>query len=117
MASVMCSYGVLNGVNDCADPSLYRLLRSWGFTGFVRSDLGAVDSPAAAFRAGLDLVKPSRPAWTKVMLTRGVREHVITQKVLNAATARAHRDVRLRLDCAATDPRPRQHRLPVRQTA
>ena len=85
MASVMCAYGVLNGINDCSDPSLYRLLRSWGFTGFVRSDLGAVDNPAAAFRAGLDLIKPSSADDTKVLMARAVHERSITQGMLDEA--------------------------------
>ncbi|MGO9149430.1 MAG: Helicase associated domain protein [Acidimicrobiales bacterium] len=88
VASVMCSYGVLNGVNDCSDPSLYRLLRSWGFTGFVRSDLAAVDNPAAAFQAGLDLIKLSRAAWTKVMMTRAVDADSITRGTLDEAIMR-----------------------------
>jgi beta-glucosidase len=88
VASVMCAYGVLNGVNDCSDPSLYRLLRSWGFAGFVRSDLGAVTSPAAAFRAGLDLIKPSSTDDTRVLMARAANEHSITQGMLDAAIAR-----------------------------
>lgn len=58
VASLMCSYGSLNGVNTCSNPYVYRTLRSWGFTGFVRSDLGAVDHPLAALRAGIAMIKP-----------------------------------------------------------
>jgi beta-glucosidase len=58
VASIMCAYGAVNGVNDCSDSSLYAALRSWNFPGFVRSDLEAVKSPEAAFKAGLDLIKP-----------------------------------------------------------
>lgn len=58
VASVMCALGKLNGLTDCASPFVYRQLRAWGFSGFVRSDLSAVPRPAAALRAGLDLVKP-----------------------------------------------------------
>jgi beta-glucosidase len=59
VATVMCSYGALNGTNTCSDPSLFDLLRSWGFDGFVRSDLQAVVQPSEAFNAGLDLLKPA----------------------------------------------------------
>jgi beta-glucosidase len=38
---------------------LFDLLRSWGFDGFVRSDLQAVFQPSDAFNAGLDLLKPA----------------------------------------------------------
>ena len=64
VASIMCSYGSVNGVNDCSDPTVYADLASWGFTGFVRSDLLAVppQDTASAFRAGMDLIKPSSPA-------------------------------------------------------
>ena len=85
VASVMCAYGVLNGVADCADPRLYRLLDSWGFTGFVRSDLGAVINPAPAFRAGLDLIKPSEIDETRVMITRAVHDGSITPSMLDQA--------------------------------
>jgi beta-glucosidase len=58
VASMMCSVGSLNGVNTCSDPYIYSTLKSWGFAGFVRSDLRAVRSPAAGLRAGLSLIKP-----------------------------------------------------------
>ncbi len=61
VASVMCSYGELNGINTCSDPYIYATLKSWGFTGFIRSDLGAVRSMASAFRAGISLMKPASP--------------------------------------------------------
>lgn len=62
VASVMCSYGSINGVNSCSDPFLYSTLRTWGFQGFVRSDFHAVvpTAVAGAFRAGISLIKPSR---------------------------------------------------------
>ncbi len=62
VASVMCSYGSLNGINDCSDPYIYSTLRTWGFTGFVRSDLHAVEHTAQAFAAGLSLIKPGSAA-------------------------------------------------------
>jgi beta-glucosidase len=64
VASIMCSYGSVNSVNDCSDPTVYADLASWGFTGFVRSDLGAVPNggTASAFRAGIALVKPGSSA-------------------------------------------------------
>lgn len=63
VASIMCSYGSVNTVNDCADPTVYADLASWGFTGFVRSDLAAVPNQdtASAFRAGMALIKPGSP--------------------------------------------------------
>ena len=71
VASIMCSYGELNRVNTCSNPAVYATLRSWGFTGFVRSDLGAVTNVAAAFRAGLSLVKPGSPSALVALVRRG----------------------------------------------
>ncbi len=59
VASLMCSYGSLNGVNTCSDPYIYRLLQSWRFSGFVRSDLHALNDPVGALRAGISLIKPA----------------------------------------------------------
>lgn len=59
VAGLMCAYGRLNGVDTCADPKLYATLRSWHFSGFVRSDQRAAHSVAAAFRTGISLVKPA----------------------------------------------------------
>jgi beta-glucosidase len=58
VASVMCAYPLLNGSYQCQDGSLLGLLDSWGFTGFVRSDLGAVHDPVAGLLAGTALLKP-----------------------------------------------------------
>jgi beta-glucosidase len=81
VASVMCSYGSLNGTNTCSDPDLAALLRSWGFDGFLRSDLSAVTNASAAFRSGLDLLKPA----TVPALTQLVSTGVIPMTDLNSA--------------------------------
>ena len=60
VASVMCAYPRQNGTYQCQDAAVLALLDQWGFTGFVRSDLGAVHDPAAAVTAGTDLLKPAR---------------------------------------------------------
>ena len=72
VASIMCAYGEVNGTNTCSDPTLYdTLMRTWSFTGFVRSDLQAVTDPAAAFTAGLSLIKPATPADVLDAVARG----------------------------------------------
>ena len=83
VASIMCSYGSVNTVNDCSDPTVYADLASWGFTGFVRSDLAAVPNPdtASAFRAGMALIKPGSPA----ALVQLVRSGAIPVADLNRA--------------------------------
>ena len=72
VSSLMCSYGSINGVNDCSDPYLYATLAAWGFQGFVRSDLEAVVNPGQAFRAGLSLIKPSSAHAIMQFVRRGV---------------------------------------------
>ena len=59
VASVMCAYGEINHVNPCQSKSLFSALTSWGFQGFVRSDLWSVTDPVVAFRNGLDAIKPA----------------------------------------------------------
>jgi len=57
VAALMCASGLLNGESVCSDPYIYATLKSWGFTGFIRSDLRAATHPAVAFSAGLQLIK------------------------------------------------------------
>jgi beta-glucosidase len=83
VASVMCSYGSLNGTNTCSDPALSALLHSWGFDGFLRSDLAAVPNASAAFQSGLDLLKPA----IVPTLTRLVSTGVIPVADLDSAVA------------------------------
>lgn len=83
VASVMCSYGELNGVNTCSDPSIYSTLKSWGFTGFVRSDLGALASVGQALQAGISQVKPGS---TKALIQL-VNNLKVSKARLNAAVA------------------------------
>lgn len=59
VASIMCSYNLINGAYACGNPSTLRqLLRSeLHFDGFVTSDWGAVHD-TAFINAGLDLEMP-----------------------------------------------------------
>jgi beta-glucosidase len=59
VASIMCAYPRLNGTFQCEDPVLTKILGRWGFSGFVRSDLGAVHDPSTALADGTDLLKPA----------------------------------------------------------
>jgi beta-glucosidase len=64
VASVMCSYNLLNGNRACEDPYLLtQVLRNeWTFDGFATSDWGAVASTANAAKNGLDMQMPSGDA-------------------------------------------------------
>jgi len=85
VASLMCAYGSVNGVNDCSDKSLYQTLyTNWGFDGFVRSDLDAVPNIPIAFTAGLSMVKPAKPS----QLVTAVHDKQLSSSVLNKAVLR-----------------------------
>ncbi|MGA7834488.1 MAG: glycoside hydrolase family 3 C-terminal domain-containing protein, partial [Acidimicrobiales bacterium] len=111
VAALMCSSGRLNGAPECASPYIFNTLRSWGFTGFVRSDLRAVPYPAIAFKAGLDLVKPASAALiVKIVRTgllpiqyvnRAVRA-ILTEMFVYGLIGRPHRAT---VDTATATPR------------
>ncbi len=87
VASVMCAYPQLNGVYQCQDPALVAQLHQWGFTGFVRSDLGAVHDPVAALTAGVDLIKPlSVPTLTALWRTGSLPMSVVDAAVRRVLT-------------------------------
>jgi beta-glucosidase len=88
VGSIMCSYGSLNGTNICSDANMDDLLRSWGFNGFVRSDFDAVRDPAAAYTAGLDLIKPiSEPLLTSLVDTGAIPMSALDAAVTHTLTA------------------------------
>ena len=84
VASAMCAYPQLNGTFQCQDAQLTNLLATWGFTGFVRSDLGAVHDPVAAITSGTDLIKPASAR----ALTRLVREGRLPVAAVDGAVTR-----------------------------
>lgn len=81
VSAVLCAYPELNGTLQCQDPKLLGQLRRWGFTGFVRSDLGSVNDPVAALEAGTDLLKPAQTR----QLASSVDEGRLPIGVLNTA--------------------------------
>ena len=71
VGSVMCAYPRLNGIFQCQQPQLLGLLASWGFTGFIRSDLGSVHDPVAAIESGIDLIKPENAGQLDALVRQG----------------------------------------------
>jgi beta-glucosidase len=69
--SVMCAYPRLGGTFQCQQPQLLGLLAKWGFTGFIRSDLGSVHDPVAAIGAGIDLIKPENAGQLDALVQQG----------------------------------------------
>jgi beta-glucosidase len=87
VASLMCSYGSLNGINTCSDPYVFALLKSWGFSGFVRSDLNAVPNIAKSFRAGISLMKPgSATALLKMVASKALSAADLDRAVRSVLT-------------------------------
>ena len=79
VASAMCAYPQLNGTYQCQDQGLLSQLAAWGFTGFIRSDLGSVHDPVAAIDAGTDLIKPASVNRLDLL----VREHRLSMATVN----------------------------------
>ncbi|HEX3979700.1 MAG TPA: glycoside hydrolase family 3 N-terminal domain-containing protein, partial [Acidimicrobiales bacterium] len=106
VSSVMCAYPQLNGTFQCQDPALLHQLDQWGFTGFVRSDLGSVHDPVAAIDAGTDLIKPASVARLKLLLD----EHRLSLAAVDTAVTKvltemfAHGLVGRPADGAPDDP-------------
>ena len=71
VGSVMCAYPRLDGTFQCQQPQLLGLLASWGFTGFIRSDLGSVHDPVAAIESGIDLIKPENAGQLDALVRQG----------------------------------------------
>lgn len=84
VSTFMCAYPQLNGTYQCQDPALTHQLADWGFTGFIRSDLGSVHDPVAAIEAGTDLLKPSSVATLDLL----VREHRLAVSAVDRAVTR-----------------------------
>jgi beta-glucosidase len=54
VATIMCSYNLVNGVHSCENPELESILNSWGFQGYMISDYGAAHGTAQSLAGGLD---------------------------------------------------------------
>ena len=87
-AAVMCAYNRVNGTAASANGRLLtEILRGeWGFDGLVVSDWGAVDDPAAALAAGLDLEMPGNPL-TPPRVAKAVADGKLAAADLDRAAA------------------------------
>jgi len=84
--AVMSAYNLVNGTSASENPRLLtEILRDeWGFEGLVVSDWGAVNDPAAAIAAGLDLEMPGNPL-TPPAVAAAVREGRLDEAALDRA--------------------------------
>ncbi len=86
--AVMSAYNRVNGTFASESRRLLtEILRDeWGFDGLVVSDWGAVDEPAAAIAAGLDLEMPGNPL-SPPRIVQAVRDGELAESALDRAVA------------------------------
>lgn len=87
--AVMSAYNLVNGTSASESPRLLtEILRGeWGFEGLVVSDWGAVNNPAAAVAAGLDLEMPGNPG-TPPKIVAAVEGGELEERDLDRAVER-----------------------------
>jgi len=85
---VMCAYGTVNQIANCADADLVARYRSWGGTGFFRTDLKAAFDPVAPLQAGVSLFKPSlKDRMLAAISTGAISADLISSRVREVLTA------------------------------
>lgn len=94
-ATLMCSYNKINGIYASENKWLLNdvLREEWGFQGYVMSDWGAVDDRVAGLKAGLDLEMPSSNGYNDQLIVQAVKNHELSEEVLNQACARILKEV------------------------
>lgn len=94
-ATLMCSYNKINGIYASENKWLLNdvLREEWGFKGYVMSDWGAVDDRVAGLKAGLDLEMPSSNGYNDQLIVQAVKNHELSEEVLNQACARILKEV------------------------
>ncbi|HEY5357023.1 MAG TPA: glycoside hydrolase family 3 C-terminal domain-containing protein [Streptosporangiaceae bacterium] len=88
VASVMCSYSVINGAFACQNRYLETttLKQRWHFPGFVTSDYGAIHSTSAALD-GTDMEQPFNTYFGQALAT-DVQNGTVPVSVLNDMVSR-----------------------------
>ncbi len=80
--SIMASYNRINGTYAFENPHLLQdiLRKEWGFGGFVVSDWGACNDPAASIAAGGNLNMPNPGYDNAQLVCQAVREGKLSEK-------------------------------------
>jgi len=88
--TIMCSYNKVNGTYLSENDGLLTgILRdSWGFSGFVVTDWGAVKDRVVGLRAGLELNMPGGNPLDSESIIRAVENGVLDENVLDRAIRR-----------------------------
>lgn len=92
VASVMCSYNFVNGLQACETRELLSdvLRGQWGFEGYVQSDFFAVQSTAPSMLAGLDHLMPTPAQWSPERLDAALAAHELQVADLDRALLRRY---------------------------
>lgn len=109
VASLMCSYNDLNGLQACENPWLLTevLRNDWGFKGYVQSDFFAVKSTAASMKAGLDHLMPMPLQWAPDKLAAALEAGTLGEADLDQALRRRYtQQFRLGVDQRPVVQRP-----------
>ena len=109
VASLMCSYNDLNGLQACENPWLLTevLRNDWGFEGYVQSDFFAVKSTAASMKAGLDHLMPMPLQWAPDKLAGALEAGTLEEADLDRALTRRYtQQFRLGVDQRPVVQRP-----------
>lgn len=83
--AVMSSYNPVNGTYANENSHLLQqiLRKEWGFEGFVMSDWGGCNDPAAAINNGSALNMPAPGLWNAAYIVRQVREGKLSEQALD----------------------------------
>jgi beta-glucosidase len=92
VASIMCSYNYVNGLQACENkPLLTDVLRGeWGFTGYVQSDFFAMKSTVPTLAAGMDHEMPTPVQWTADKIRAALSSGALNVKQIDTALERRY---------------------------
>ena len=95
VASMMCSYAMINGQFACENKNLLNqvLKGQWGFTGFVTSDWFGTHSTATAANNGLDMEQPDIDQFFAEPLKTAVMNGQVPQSRLDDMVRRILREM------------------------
>ena len=90
LATVMCSYNLINGVQAAQNTwLLHQVLRQeWGFKGLVVSDWGAVNERVPSLAAGTDVEMPGGSGVTDQEIVNAVQSGQLDEAVLDQTVER-----------------------------
>jgi beta-glucosidase len=110
--AVMCAYNKLNGTYCSANDWLLNetLKKSWGFTGVVMSDWGAVHDTDGPLNAGLDLEMPSDKFFNKEAIQPLLDSGKVTQATIDD---KCRRIIRVAVEMGAFDRPQKDESIPL----